>query len=382
MADLVRLAYYPFLPGVRRSVQELGPAMDDLLEGRLYRGVRRRAVDRVRKTLEDTVLESPEVVGDQAALDELLAHAVTKMILVCLGDRILASRYAAKEAARVRRYLRTDVEDSLREILQVLDVPVDTGRDLWRIHFSDYLKAAPARQEWKLVLQPIEDGWVPVPRRMAEALAEEALRRRIEAELHGELATPPPTDLRAALQSHLDDLGPELAEARKDWNTGDFGPVEERAFPPCIVQLFEQMKSGAMVPHHGRFAFASFLATIGMTGDQILDYMAQLPNFSRDKSEYQIRHIAGELSVEPYTPPGCATMQTQGICPLERRDDICFTIKHPLSYYRRARKRLPAPVEDETTGEGEGRAGGKDPGTGKGEENDGGATQDAKEVEA
>lgn len=371
MADLVRLAYYPFLPGVRRSMQELGPDMDDLLGGSLYKGVRRRAVERVRKTLGDGVLESPEIIGDQAALDELLAHAVTKMILVCLGDRILASRYAGKEAARVRRYLRTDTEDSLREVLETLDVPVDTGRDLWRIHFSDYLKTAPAREEWKLVLQPLEDGWVPVPRRMAEAFAEEALRRRIESELHEELRTPPPTDLRAALQPHLDTLGPELAEARKDWNTGDFGPVREQAFPPCIVQLFEQMKAGAMVPHHGRFAFASFLATIGMTGDQILDYMAQLPNFSRDKSEYQIRHIAGELGVEAYTPPGCATMQTQGICPLERRDDICFSIKHPLSYYRKARKRLPEPVQDDTKEDAAEKA-----------DSDGKTETDEKEVEA
>ncbi|MCA1812207.1 MAG: hypothetical protein LC623_09395, partial [Halobacteriales archaeon] len=35
-----------------------------------------------------------------------------------------------------------------------------------------------------------------------------------------------------------------------------------------------------------------------------------------------------------YTPPGCGTMQTNGVCPLAKRDGLCFRIKHPLSYYR------------------------------------------------
>jgi hypothetical protein len=32
-------------------------------------------------------------------------------------------------------------------------------------------------------------------------------------------------------------------------------------------------------------------------------------------------------------------MQTNGVCPLEKRDSVCFTIKHPLSYYRKGLRR-------------------------------------------
>lgn len=347
MADLVRLAYYPFLPGVREAVRDLGPSVDDLLSSTLYRDTRRRAVGRVLRVLGDGVLESPPLRDESSAVGELLCQGMTRMLLVALGDRIVMQRYASREAARVRRALRTDSAHAIEEALQALSIPVvsdDAGA--MRIHFSDHLRHAPSREEWKLVLQRLENGWIKVSRRAAEAFVEEAWRRRLETELLGELERRP-TDLVKVLQPYLDEIGPELVKAREDWNTGDFGPVKERAFPPCIVQLFDDMKHGTMVPHHGRFAFASFLGTIGMSADQILDYMTQLPNFSRDKSEYQIRHIAGELGVEPYTPPSCATMQTNGVCPLEKRDDICFSIKHPLSYYRKALKRLPKEIVDE-----------------------------------
>ncbi len=349
MADIIRLAYYPFLPEVRDVVRELGPEPQDLLTGASHAGVRRRAEIRVQRAFGKDLIETGDVGSEHRALEEILSHAVARMLMVALGDRIVASRYAAKEAARVRRALKTEEDSVVEEMAEVLEVPYELAPSGWRIHFSDHLKHAPSRTEWKLVLQTLNHGWVELSRRGLEALVEEALRRRLESELHQEINKGAPTDMVAMLEPVIERLKPELEEARKDWNTGDFGPVREGAFPPCIQQLFEQMKAGLMIPHHGRFAFASFLGTIGMSADQILDYMTQIPNFNREKSEYQIRHIAGELSVEPYTPPGCGTMQTNGICPLERRDEICGTIKHPLSYYRKKQKRMPKPVEDKTT---------------------------------
>ncbi len=349
MAELVRLAYFPFLPEVRDAVRELGPDPQDLLTGGSYSDVRRRAEERVRRSFGKDVIETGDVGSEHQALAEILSHGVAKMLVVCLADRMVASRYAAKEAARVRRALRTEGDDFLLEAAGILGVPVDTDTGVWRMHFSDVLRHAPAKPEWKLVLRTVKDGWVEITPRDVGSLCEEALRRRMENELHDEMKAPPPTDLKAALQPILDRLAPELLTAKEDWNTGDFGPVKEKAFPPCIVQLFDDMKAGAMIPHHGRFAFASFLGTIGMSADQILDYMTSIPNFNREKSEYQIRHIAGELSVDPYTPPSCATMQTNGVCPLEKRDDICGRIKHPLSYYRIAHKKVANPVVDKTT---------------------------------
>lgn len=344
----VRLAFYPFLPGVREAMRENAPDMQDLLEGRLYADIRRRAAGRVMRILGDGVLETPPIRDDSGAVQELMTQALCRMLLVCLGDRIVIGRYAKRDAARVRRAIHTDSEN-VPDVLDALEVPVESTDDGWRIHFSHWLANAPPRDEAKLVLKTLDGGWVDLHLRDLEMLVEEAWKRRLEKDLLKELQHPAPEDLRKALQPYLDEIGPELVKARETWNTGDFGPVRDEAFPPCIVALFEQMGSGVMVPHHGRFAFASFMGKIGMTGDQILDYMSQLPNFNRDKSEYQIRHISGELGVEQYMTPNCSTMQTNGVCPLERRDEICYSIKNPLGYYRKRLKRLPKKIVDETS---------------------------------
>jgi DNA primase large subunit len=342
--DVIRLSYYPFLPGVRDAIMELGPTVPDLLTSSLYSGSRARAEERVSAAMGDAVLESKSVIDESAALDELLASALTKMLIVCLGDRILAGRYAGKESARVRRALRSGPLEDVEFAVETLHLPINDQR----IHFSDYLGLAPSDKDWKMVLRSVQGGFIVLERSDLEGLVEESLRRKMQTELEGEMKTPAPTDLRNALEPYLTRLGVELNSAKENWNTGDFGPVRDSAFPPCILQLFDDMKAGAMIPHHGRFAFASFLGTVGMSADQVLDYMQAIPNFSREKSEYQIRHITGELSVDAYTPPGCGTMQTNGVCPLARRDNLCHSIKHPLSYYRAKLRSMAPAIKDES----------------------------------
>jgi len=330
--DLVRFAYYPFLPGVRDAVRELGPDLADLLSAPLYAGVRERGVERVEGALGERRIPPPTIHNDRDALAELLALAVARMLCVLLGDRTLLRRYAAAESLRVQSALDRD-RGSLAEVAAALGVAVEND-GAWSMHFSDFLAVAPSEPDWKLIQFPLTNGRLPLSDAQLVVLCARAYEARIDAELAAELAHPVHADVRAGLQPYIDALAPKLAEAREDWNTGDFGPVQDVLFPPCMTTIFQEMKDGKMVSHHARFAVASFLATIGMSADDILDYFRQIPNFDADKSRYQITHIAGEQGVEKYTPPGCATMQTNGICPLEKRDNLCFKIKHPLSYYR------------------------------------------------
>ncbi len=328
------MAYYPFLPEVKDTVRELGPDMPTLLSGNLHAGVRERGVGRIEGSLIDRRIPQTEIRNDRDALAEMMSVPIARMLAVLLADRTLITRYAAAEGGKLEATLAQDLE-SLPAICQALDVAADREGGRWRIHFSDYLQAAPIwENDWKLIQQPLAGGYLPLDDRRLATLCGKALEARIQRELLAELEKPVHDEVRFALQPYLDDLGPKLAEARADWNTGDFGPVQDRLFPPCIHKIFDDMKEGVMITHHARFAIASFLATVGMTAEDIQNYFAAIPNFDPEKSRYQITHIAGEQGVEKYTPPGCATMQTNGICPLEQRDNLCFKIKHPLSYYR------------------------------------------------
>ncbi|MGB0653090.1 MAG: hypothetical protein ACPGQL_07795 [Thermoplasmatota archaeon] len=343
MTDLVRLAYYPFLPGVQQAVREYGPDLEELLTAPAWRSARRRALDRVEGTLRHQQIP-PAVAADEAsALQELLSVGIAKMAAVVLKDRTLAKRWADAEAAKVSGHLQDELRqgstESLEDAIEALEVPLrPIGDGQWRIHVTDYLRHAPQETEWKLVLKPVAKGHIDVSSADAAVLCREAYARRTWTELEAELKRPPPADLVRWLAPVATSLEPLLAEARQHWG-GDFGPVRTELFPPCITDLFHQMAGGSIVAHHGRFAFASFLSTIGMTAEGIMDYLSTIPNFDRSKSEYQIKHIAGDLGVEAYTPPGCSWMQTNGVCPLDQRDDLCARIKHPLSYYRAQTRR-------------------------------------------
>ena len=327
------MAYYPFLPEVRDAVRELGPDIPTLLSSNLYAGVRRRAVDRLRAALDQKPIEAIPVRNDRDALAEIMSVPVARMLAVLLGDRSLIHRYASAEGARLEATVKQDPE-SLAEVAASVGVTVSRDGG-WRMHFADYLTVAPLwEDDWKLIQQPLEKGWLPLSDAQLAAMCRHGLTQRIQKELEAETEKPVHDEIREPLQEYLDVLGPLLAEARKDWNTGDFGPVQDTLFPPCIQGIFHQMADGTIVTPHARFAIASFLATIGMTANDIQSYFSTIPNFDPDKSRYQITHIAGEQGVEKYTPPGCGTMQTNGVCPLEKRDNLCFKIKHPLSYYR------------------------------------------------
>jgi DNA primase large subunit len=334
VADLVRLAYYPFLPEVRQAVREAGPDLELLLRSPLYEGVRRRAVARIEGALEDGFAPA-QVTDERAALHELLSVAVARMLAVLVGDKALIARYAGAEARRVEAALAADPDDrTLAEAVAAVGLAAEGEGDAWTLHLSDYLRAMPSEPGWKLVLRPVAAGMVTLSRADMARLVREALQRRLADELEQERARALPEAIVEALRPAAEALAPKLEEARSRWGSGDLGPVRPELFPPCIKEVFESLKRAENVPHHGRFAFATFLHTVGWSSEQILDYLSATPNFDRERSRYQIEHVTGEKSVQAYTPPGCATMQTNGICPLDKRDGLCHRIKHPLSYYR------------------------------------------------
>lgn len=333
MADLVRLACFPFLPEVPGVVREEGISLGEVLASTLHAGTRKRAVERVEGALGDGFAPAA-IMDERGALRELLSVPVARMVVVALGDRQLVRRYADAEARHLELRLR-GATDELPAVAEALTVPLRRSGDGWTIGVPDYLMRAPVTKDhWKMLRRPVERGRVHLSDDDALLLCVEALRRRIETELQEQAALPMPPEAERALEPLVGRLTPALEEAREKWNTGDFGAVQPGLFPPCMTELFAMMQRAENIPHHGRFAFASFMATIGMTAEQIMDYLATTPNFDREKSRYQIEHIAGERSVEAYTPPGCQSMQTNGICPLDKRDGLCAKIKHPLSYYR------------------------------------------------
>jgi DNA primase large subunit len=111
----------------------------------------------------------------------------------------------------------------------------------------------------------------------------------------------------------------------------DIDTVVPELFPPCMTYLLDQVQKGAHLEHHSRFAIASFLTSIGLSTDEIVDLFKVNPGFGEDVTRYQVDHIRGATSPTQYSSPSCSTMQSYGDC--VNMDDLCETISHPMGYY-------------------------------------------------
>ncbi len=106
------------------------------------------------------------------------------------------------------------------------------------------------------------------------------------------------------------------------------------AMPPCVRHLIDSLAEGKNVQHMGRFTLASFLVNIGAGEEDIVKAFKPASDFSERMTRYQVEHIAGKRGGRTkYTCPMCTTLKTHGVC--YKPDDICGTIRNPLSYYKR-----------------------------------------------
>lgn len=338
-AELAQLAKYPFLPEARRYVAETGFTLADLLGDAAHGRSRARAADRLWQSLDAGEVEDANLGSATAAEVELFSYPLARALVAQVGDNYLNNRFAVAESKLVRKRLKDEESPVVKEVAAGLGLafedPAD-GASFVRTHFLEYLRHAPTRQsEWKLVNQTLDQGYVALTRHNAVRLVEEALRNRLVEEL-GDVAKPGKAVDRT-FSSELNRVRMKLAELAARRERYEVSEVVLEVFPPCMTQIWEGIKAHVNVPHMGRFAIVAFLHKLDMNAEQILEFFQAVPDFDASKSRYQIEHITGQIggSTE-YTPPSCQTMATYGICPLDDRDELCFKINHPLTYYRRA----------------------------------------------
>jgi DNA primase large subunit len=345
------LARFPFLPGAAEHVEQAGPKLDELLFDRAYARVRERGLERVERALRDADIPAVAIASDAEALVELLSYGVGRMVVACMGMPYAARRSAMAEAKLAHARLLQEDEATVRLVAATLGLKLQEGK----VHVSDFLKHSVAFKEpaWKLVNQPLRAGWVELDKARLARLCQEAVRQRVELAASRE----PSPEMVRAFEEHVPGLRKLAEEQLARFQGGELGPVRLELLPPCMARLLAQLQQGVNVPHTGRFAVTSFLHTIGMGSEEIMRLFAQAPDFKEDMTRYQVEHITGKSSGTEYTPPGCASMVTWGLCPMEEkpreeRDPVCVKprMTHPLIYYRiRAQRAGPAAKPAEAT---------------------------------
>jgi len=332
--DTKRAARYPFLKESSEFAEKNHADLDMLLTSESYAPARNRGRERVLQALENSEVSYMDLMNDYDRLIEVMSYPYARMIVSQIGDRFLTKRYALSEAVRMNYLLSKEDRETMLMVSEELGVSSTVDRD-GTIHmkFPDYLRlsARLSAVEWKLINSDIHHGIVYLPQDKFSRLLQNALQDKIESELP--LMTP--DEYKKYMTGDVTAVQMALADAKIKMSPTNGEGMKLEYLPPCLVHILDMSRNGLNLPHSARFAIVTFMKALGMGYDDIIKVFAESPDFDESKSEYQIKHIMGELNGgEGYTPPECKTMKTNGLC--YNPDKLCEYewMTHPLKYYR------------------------------------------------
>lgn len=315
-----------------KPVELARPELNQILE---------RAMERIKQAVFSGRI-SGELTQDDV---DILAYPTALMLISALADDRARRRYALAEGKRAYQLLRDETPDKLLQIARgsfawdakLVDRDVGGSHFEFALPFEAYVRNSARIRDlkWKLVNRVLSEGYVLLPREdFARLLEEEVQARVLEKTAITQLTLPP------ELERQMEPLRSTIA-ARSRQMAADEIPraAMAAAMPPCMVNLLSLLQSSKHISHMGRFAMAAFLLNIGTSEDELLKMFKSFTDFEERIARYQVEHIAGRRgSRRKYTAPNCSTMRTHGLC--VNPDELCATINHPLSYYRKKARTL------------------------------------------
>lgn len=334
-------AKYPFLPEAARHLKELGLTVEELANTPLGAMILGKAKERLAKVIESGTHPSPE--DDYRT--EIATFYATLLILAGIGDQQLIEKFVTVYSKNVYFFLRQELEKG--ELAKLIYIAQSSLR--WRVrptsdavlvYFGDYIQAQPEYVgSWKLVNRLLDRGYVYVQWHEFARLLETGVKRYVatlirNAEISGSFPE--------GVYKVMEELSRVWSSRQEDLKIAArtvYSEKKEGLLPPCIRELIRKQSAGENLTHSARFALASFLLSIGLSVDEVLDIFRSSPDFREDIARYQVEHIAGlRGSRVRYSPYKCDNMRSLGLCRW-----ACERVSHPLQYfYRAARGRTPA----------------------------------------
>lgn len=325
-----KLAYYPFISKASIHVENLGISLDSLLNSWAYRAARARGVRRVKEALEGEI-KKPPVSREAQILSELLSYPFARILVACVDDQLFTRRYALAEAKAAYTFLRNETPAFLLKFGEDFEISAGFRDSYFSMHFTDYIRFSNSLKDpaWKLTNRQLRAGEVRITKEEFARLLEEAIRERIEQSFP---IPEIPAEISRFCAPYVAEIKDQFEIQKKKFGVTDFGTVKPELFPPCISHALANVQGGVNLAHSMRFAMTSFLLSVGMSVDEILNLFNISPDFDAEKTLYQIEHIAGATG-NVYKPPACDTMRTYGNC--VGKDRLCEKINHPLAYYEK-----------------------------------------------
>lgn len=329
------LAKYPFLKETARHISPLELQIEDLTSPGMN-SILKRAEERVTLAITDLCIRKVnQPIKDEKT--EILSFPVAVMLVSATDNSLIKRRYALAEAKQATSEL---IKESKEKILKIaldfnwsIAITPDNSpfTSEFVIHFTDFLRNASHLHDskWKLINSVLSEGSVYLNKPDVVRLLQEEIKRRIEKRLDSAQLDKYPSEI-SLLAGNLQVLASEkIGQAETEFPK----VVVQEAFPPCVNSLYDAASKSHHLSHVGRFTLVSFLVSIGMSAEAVVELFKTFSDFNERLTRYQVEHIAGERgSGTRYTPPQCSVLQTHGVC--KNRDDLCRRIYHPLKYYK------------------------------------------------
>jgi len=330
--SVLRYAKYPFLKDAAAFISDQVDIQLHELGGEEFKPVVQRAAQRISQALTHRrVLTSSAALIDY--LCEVLSFPTAVAMVSAINDPQLKSVYALSEAKAAYSNLREEDPKTVLAISRELGIkaePIPGTISDFNLNLADYLRYATNfhQKKWKPVNRTLRHGMVQVAQQELARILQEAIQRHIYQKAAA----------RIEVEDFPEQVIAEIEAIKRRWGkireTMGFraSSVDDKANrPPCVMRMVARLEKGEHLSHPERFALTTYLANSGRTIDEILSLYSASPDFNPARTEYQVRHLAGQMgSRTKYKPPKCATMKTQGICP--DGDEVCERIRHPLQY--------------------------------------------------
>ncbi len=306
------------------------------------------AFKRIQNLIENNLI--PDTVDTSLSSPEVILYAIMRVFVEILDEDILRNRFAEGYAKRTEKLLLTGNQKVLRNLAiktfqwdLVQEEHTGTRKYNWKLQFHHFLEVAPnlMANDWKLINQDVQDGWVFLTReKLIRLLAEKTkvyiLSRKIP---RSEIPRLP-----ASYDSYVETLRGKIGILKKQFENQRIYSNEfmKRAYPPCIQFILNKAGKGENLAHTERLFLTFFLLTIGTPISDVLEVFKNQPDFNEEMTRYQVEFAAGKRGGgTAYISHGCAKLISYGLCKKEL-DNMKWCIngkvfkkilKNPLQYY-------------------------------------------------
>jgi DNA primase large subunit len=267
--------------------------------------------------------------------DAVALFGASLALVSASGNRRMIRTFALALSRELEENLARDMPKNYVQVAASLGIRAEYKNSFFEMRLPDYLKLKGIDNDPELLLPqlPLKRGVVRLSPNVFRLLISRVFRRAITEKMEGDMPTLRRASLDESLREVINSVALDFTKKRgEELDVSSVSPVES-LFPPCVKFWVSEMKKGINIPHQARFLVATFLLSLEMSVDEVLEYFKQTPDYDERIARYQVEDLAGEKgSGKKYSVPRCDTLRTSGVCVC--KEGLCSHMSHPLLYYR------------------------------------------------